>query len=152
MPNNGTGGSSYRNTCTKNKKSSQSRQEQVQYPYVYCNQVHHRFINCAKVISVNERKKLIAGVELRAIECRSCLCRKLGGNHYTSICNKDKRKGKNAGSSVLCTEVSKALVYPVAVVIVNWIKRRALLNIGSSSVYVLLALINQIKIALKRMK
>ena len=77
---------------------------------------------------------------------------KIGWQAYTSICNKDKRKGKNTSSSVLCTEVSKALVYPVAIVIVNCIKCRALLDISSSSVYVSLALINQIKIALKRMK
>lgn len=93
-----------------------------------------------------------AGEELRAIKCWSHLYRKLDGKHYTSICNKDKRKGKNTSSSVLCTEVSKALVYPVAIVIVNCIKCRALLDISSSSVYVSLALINQIKIALKRMK
>ena len=65
--------------------------------------------------------------------------------NHASICNKNKRKGENLGSSMMRTKVSKVVMYLV-IVIINGIKYRVFLDTGSDNGYVSLTLINQIRI------
>ena len=69
--------------------------------------------------------------------------------HHASICNKNKRKGENLGSSMMRTNVSKVVMYLVKIVIMNGIKSRVFLDTGSDNGYVSLTVINQIRISQK---
>ena len=93
-------------------------------------------MNCAKVISADEQKMLLSSK-------RKCFnCAGEGHQDHISISDKGRRKGKNLGVSMLCTKVSKALVYPVDFDIRNRIKCRVVLDIDLGSDYVPSSLIS----------
>ena len=88
--------------CSKGKPTGatpnfQTREQSKPEVCVYCKSAKLRAIDCDKVKTVDERKKLLAknclifncsrGQE-RAADCRSGLCRKCQRKHHSSICAK----------------------------------------------------------------
>ena len=110
---------------------------------VYC-EGDHNSVDCAKVTSVSDRKKILSERKLcfnctlprhRASQCRS----KSGGCHvcsllhHTSLYQESKVEEKESGLSATCPESD--VVYLVIVVKINGVKCRALLDTGAGSSY-----------------
>ena len=116
-------------------------------PCIYCEAVEHRSIDCKKVTSIDDRKKVLSSKKLcynctgtrhLASECLSKTnCLKCNGKHHTSICDKDSKR-------LLVATVKDAVIYPVVVVVVDGIECRALLDTGSGSSYASAMLIERL--------
>ena len=113
---------------------------------VYCEENTHKGLNCSKVKSHDERKKILAkkglcfnctGTQHRANDCNSKLgCQKCQRRHHTSICDQTEQfLGASSSSSV---------IHPVVIVQVGGYKCRALLDTGAGSSYISAALFDQI--------
>ena len=93
----------------------------------------HKSADCEKVKSDSHRK----------CYCRSnrksllCKCK-----HHTSICE----KSSDEVSEPILASTESNVIYPVAIIKVNGIKYRALLDTGSGSSYALEAIIDLLKI------
>ena len=107
----------------------------------YCNADNHISSSCNKITTVNERKNILKEKKLcynctgkyhSATECRSKRsCNNCNQRHHTSICNKQMESVPTVTSSE-----EGNVVYPVAVVLVNVIKCRALLGSGAERSYI----------------
>ena len=116
---------------------------------VYCESQGHRSVECDKVVSVSDRRKVLSNKHLcfnctgekhRASDCRSRIqCYHCKRRHHTSICDKLADNPK-----LLCQPSSKNVVYPVVVVKVEGVKCRALLDTGSGSSFASSTLLNTI--------
>ena len=106
---------------------------------MYCEKPDHRSSDCKTAKTVTDRKKILsnkkicfncAGAKQRAAECRSAKsCLKCKRKHHTSIC--DKLAGSKSEPMLVTTEAN--VTYPVAIIKVNSVKCRALLDTGSGS-------------------
>ena len=114
---------------------------QHQTKCVYCKKSDHKPADCQIVKTTSERRKLLSEKKLcfnctkpkyRAADCRSsktCLiCKK---KHHTSFCD----KSLSTSTKPLLTTTSNNVIYPVAIVKVNGVKYRALLDTDSGSSY-----------------
>ena len=94
-------------------------------------------MDCEKVKSISGRRKILSekrlcfnctGTKHRPADCRSnrkcllCKCK-----HYTSICEKHS----DETSEPMLASTESSIIYPVAIIKVNGIKCRALLDTGS---------------------
>ena len=101
---------------------------------------------------MTERRKILShkklcfncrGAKHRAAECRSVkTCLKCKNKHHTSIC--DKLADCKSEPMLVTTETNAT--YPVAIIKVNGVKCRALLDTGSSSSYISESFIDLLKI------
>ena len=117
---------------------------------VYCEAEDHKLTACDRVTDVSQRKKILsekklcfncAGSRHRASECRSkYMCQHCGGKHHTSICDRSSRR-----SNLMLATGEGTVIYPVAVVEVDGIRCRALLDTGSGSSYASATLIESLK-------
>ena len=108
---------------------------------MYCEKPDHRSSDCKTAKTVTERKKILSnkkicfnctGAKQRAAECRGAKsCLKCKRKHHTSIC--DKLAGSKSEPMLVTTEAN--VTYPVAIIKVNGVKCRALLDTGSGSSY-----------------
>ena len=115
---------------------------------VYC-EGDHKSVDCDRVKSVRDRKKLLAmrklcfnrtGAKHRAAECRSkYLCQKCEGKHHTSICDTEPTPQR-----MMLATGEGTMIYPVVVVLVEGIQCRALLDTGAGSSYASAALVRRI--------
>ena len=129
-------------------KSFQAKQSKNEC--VYCQKTDHKSSECNTVKTVSERRKILSdkklcfnctGAKHRAAECRSNkTCFKCKNKHHTSICEK---MSENSEPMLATTEAS--VTYPVAIVKVNGVKCRALLDSGSGSSYVSESLTDHLK-------
>ena len=113
---------------------------------VYCDENTHKGINCSKVKSHEERKKILAkkglcfnctGAQHRANDCKSKMrCQKCQRRHHTSICDQTEQ--------FLGASSSSNIIHPVVIVQVGGYKCRALLDTGAGSSYISAALLDQI--------
>ena len=118
-------------------KSYQAKQTKSEY--VYCDKRDHRSSDCKTAKTVTERRKILSdkklcfnctGAKHRAAECRSSkTCLKYKNKHHTFICDDSKSE-----SILVITETN--VTYPVAIIKVNGVKCRALLDTGSGSSYI----------------
>ena len=109
---------------------------------VYCEKPDHRSSDCKTAKTVTERRKILSdkklcfnctGTKHRAAECRSDkTCLKCKSKHHTSIC--DKLADSKSEPMLVTTETN--VTYPVAIIKVNGVKCRALLDTGSGSSYI----------------
>lgn len=117
---------------------------------IYCNSSEHRPLNCDKVSSPTERKKILmerrlcfncAAGQHSANACKSKLsCKLCHKRHHTSICQPSEEPvgmTTNVGNG--------AVVHPVVVVEIGGRKFRALLDSGASHSYVSSTLIDLIR-------
>ena len=117
---------------------------------MYCEKPDHKSSDCKTEKSVTERRKLLSdkklcfsctGAKHRAAECRSAkTCLKCKSKHRASICD------KLADSKSEPMLVTIYVTYPVAIIKVNVVKCRALLDTGSGSSYISESLIDLLKI------
>ena len=117
---------------------------------VYCEDNTHKSVDCTKVISVEDRKKILArkglcfnctGPQHQAANCKSrSTCRKCNRKHHTSVCSEHTSEisDKNPKKGRLLS------VYPVVVVVVEGKKCRALLDTGAGSSYASAALLDKL--------
>jgi len=115
---------------------------------VYC-ESEHKSVDCDQVLSVQERKKILAtkklcfnctGAKHRASDCRSKYkCQKCESKHHTSICDKEPTPQR-----MMLATGEGTVIYPVVVVLVEGIKCRALLDTGAGSSYASAALLQHI--------
>ena len=110
--------------------------------WVYCEDSTHRGIECQRVTSVDERKRILAtkklcfnctGAKHHASECNSKIsCRHCSRKHHSSIC--DRQQTREPGMTA--SHVGKStVIHPVVVVKVAGYKFRALLDCGASHSY-----------------
>lgn len=117
---------------------------------VYCDATEHKSINCDKVVTTADRKKILGtkrpcfnctGAKHRAADCRSrSSCQQCNRKHHSSICDMPPKKlltARNAENGTVC--------HPLVVVRVNGVKCRALLDTGAGSSYASSALIDRLK-------
>ena len=98
----------------------------------YCDSNGHREIDCAKYVTLDERKKLLSIKRLcfncvagkhQAADCKSRqVCQNCGQRHHTSICDRRAQLLTATNSS------HNSVVYPVVIVKVEGVKCRALLD------------------------
>ena len=115
---------------------------------VYCEDTTHKSSDCKKLVGKEERKTFLAtqrlcfnctGTHHRASECKSKMgCRKCHQRHHTSICDQAKHLLVATGTR------NSNVAYPVALVQVEGIKCRALLDTGAGSSYASAALLDRI--------
>ena len=140
-------------------RTLQTRQKQWKpKSCVYCDNDMHKPINCQHVSSTEARKQVVArkrlcfnclGIGHRATECTSKQnCTKCGSRHHSSICD----KSQEVASTMMLTTETQHVAYPVAVVKVNGIKCRALLDTGAGSSYASASLINRLGIPATRVE
>ena len=108
---------------------------------VYCNEALHKGIECQRVSSVRERKRILinkklcfncTGMKHRASECSSkTTCQICSKRHHTSICDQSQFKGEKMMSA--CND--DKVVHPIVVVKVGGIECRALIDSGAASSY-----------------
>ncbi len=113
---------------------------------IYCDAEIHNSKDCPTVTNVDQQKKMLTdkklcfnctGIKHCTADCKSVhKCTKCNMKHHSSICTKKHplltANGLNDG----------LLVYPVAVVNVEGIKCRALLDTGAGNLYVSAALLD----------
>ena len=122
---------------------------------VYCDEGNHRPAECKKVVTVADRRKILADKQLcfncmgqrhRAADCRSqhaCQCCKR--RHHSSICDK-KLAGQVAGSEqMLVASGESKVIYPVVLVEVDGITCQAFLDTGAGSSYTSGALLDRLE-------
>ena len=112
----------------------------------YCESNQHKAVNCDKVKSNDERKKILStkrlcyncmGARHRASDCKSKnTCRTCNGKHHTSICDKDQNPPRESGMTANLVGDNGAVVHPVVVVRIDGYKFRALLDSGASHSYI----------------
>ena len=140
-------------------RTLQTRQKQWKpKSCVYCDNEMHKPLNCQHVSSTEARKQVVArkrlcfnclGIGHRATECTSKQnCTKCGSRHHSSICD----KSQEVASTMMLTTETQHVAYPVAVVKVNGIKCRALLDTGAGSSYASASLINRLGIPAARVE
>ena len=112
----------------------------------------HKSADCQTVKTASERGKLLSDKNLcfsctkqkhRNADCRSsktCLICK--NKHYTSICH----KSSSTSTEPLLTATENNVIYPVAIVKINGVKCRILLDTGSGSSYAAEGLLDYLKI------
>ena len=131
--------------------SQQNKQSNVKC--AYCNKEEHKTNNCEAIKDVSERKKILSKKQLcfnctktghRASDCKSRSCYNCNGRHHTSICDKTKKADEK--TPVMCSPSSGSVIFPIAVVMVNGIKCRALIDTGSGSSYVSSRIVDLMKI------
>ena len=135
----------------KKDRMFQTHQERWRiHPCIYCGETTHRSIECKKVEEVNERKKIILDKKLcfnctgeghRANDCKSKrTCQNCHKRHHTSICSDQKSRSEkteeNLSKQPLFSTKEHDVIYPVAVVRIDGIKCRALLDTGAGSSYI----------------
>ena len=109
---------------------------------MYWEKPGHRSSDCKTAKTATERRKILSdkklcsnctGAKLRAVECcRAKTCLKCNNNHHKSIC--DKLADSISEQMLVTTEAN--VTYRVAVVKVNGVNCRALLDAGSGSSYI----------------
>jgi hypothetical protein len=118
---------------------------------VYCENTAHKSGDCTTVVSVDNRKKILAkkgrcfnctGTQHQAAHCKSkSRCRKCNRKHHTSICTETPP----AEQLLTAQHGNKnTIVYPVVIVDVEGVKCRALLDTGAGSSYASAALIDRL--------
>ena len=134
----------------KRSKTFQTKQREWKpRACVYCEGTGHKASDCNKVVSVDERKKILSEKQLcfnctgtghQVAECRcrtGCLyCKR---RHHTSICD------RGTTEQMLVATGDSAVTYPVVVVNVEGIKCRALLDTGAGSSYASAALLDRLR-------
>ena len=105
---------------------------------VYCKSEEHKSVDCDKIKVVADRRRYLSdhklcfnctGARHRAAECRcTTTCQRCNGKNHSSICDKLSNQLMLATNGV-------QVVYPVAVVDVDGIRCRALLDTGAGSSY-----------------
>ena len=129
--------------------STQSKDQQWKPKLcVYCETSDHKSSDCTKVTTLEERRKILSCKKLcfnctrrshRASECKSRVdCQVCHKKHHTSICDKTK-------DELLKATNESNVIYPVAIVKVEGIKCRALLDTGAGSSYASSTLLQLIK-------
>ena len=123
---------------------------------VYCEDTEHRSIDCTEVAGVDDRRKILyekrlcfncTGARHRADECTSKLrCQICNRKHHTSLCQENNADALLVATGIPTTHVT----YPVVIVEVQGIKRRALLDTGAGSSYASAALLDRISKSGKR--
>ena len=141
---------------TKEKDSTSARafnSREQEIRCIYCNSADHKMSSCDKVVSPNERKRILAKKRLcfncanglhAASACKSKIsCQKCKKRHHTSICPEASEEQEER---VLTTSVGRtSVVHPVVVVKINGIKFRALLDSGASHSYASTTLTSLVK-------
>ena len=147
-----------RNQYHLQTQQGKSKQKRV---CVYCNSESHRSTECDSILTLDERKKLLAmkklcfnctGPSHRASECRSTsTCRHCNKRHHTSICNAPKESKPEAAMTARKQE-DQEVIYPIVLVEVEGIKTHAFLDTGAGSSYASTNLINALKKRPKEVK
>ena len=117
---------------------------------VYCDSADHRKHECNKITEPSQRRKILipkrlcfncTGADHKVTECKSRrTCFNCKRRHHTSIC--DSQTMEN--SMMAAQNGDGPVVYPVVVVEVAGVKRRALLDSGAGSSYTSAALLKKI--------
>ncbi|XP_068707690.1 uncharacterized protein [Montipora foliosa] len=128
-----------------------NQQDPRRKPCVYCDNSSHQSINCDKVTTIQERRRLLnvkqlcfncTGANHKASECRSTsTCRICKRRHHSSICEKTSQHQEH----MLVATGRGAVIYPVVVVNVGGIHCRALLDTGAGSSYASAALLDRLR-------
>ena len=128
-----------------------NQQDPRRKPCIYCDNSSHQSINCDKVTTIQERRRLLnvkqlcfncTGANHKASECRSTsTCRICKRRHHSSICEKTSQHQEH----MLVATGRGAVTYPVVVVNVGGIHCRALLDTGAGSSYASAALLNRLR-------
>ena len=126
---------------------------------VYCDAESHRSSECDQIVTLDDRKKLLAtkkrcfnctGTSHRASQCKSTsTCKHCNKRHHTSIC--DAEKDPEPALTARKQE-DQEVIYPIVLVEVDGIRTHALLDTGSSSSYASITLINALKKRPKEVK
>ena len=116
---------------------------------VYCNKADHKSTNCNSVTSINEWRNILSdkelcfnctGIKHWANECKSKnTCRTCKRIHQTLICEKAQDVVLNTNGR------STSVSYPVAIILVDGIKCRALLDTGAGSSYISFMIVSKLK-------
>ena len=127
-------------------KSYQAKQIKSEF------QPDHRSSDCKTTKTVTERRKILSDKKLcfncteakyRTAEFRSAkTCLKCKNKHHTSIC--DKLTDSKSELMLVTTEAN--VTYPVAIIKINGVKYRALLDTGSGSSSMSESFIDRLKI------
>ena len=114
---------------------------QHQTECVYCKKSDHKSADCQTVKATSKRRKLLNEKKLcfnctkpkhRAADCGSSkTCLMYRSKHHTCSC--DKSSSTSTEPLLIITENN--VIYPVAIVKINGVKCRALLDTGSGSSY-----------------
>ena len=119
---------------------------------MHCKKSDHKSADCQTVKTTSERRKLLSKKKLclnctkpkhRAADCpcsKTCLICK--NKHHASISDKSLR----ASTEPILTTTKNNVIYPAAIVKVNGVKCRALLDTGSESSYASEGLLDYLKI------
>ena len=135
------------NGCSKSYQAKQTKSE-----FVCCEKPDHRSSDCKTAKTVTERRKILSdkklcfnctGAKYRTVEFRSAkTCLKCKNKHHTSIC--DKLADSKSELMLVTTEAN--VTYPVAIIKINGVKCRALLDTGSGSSSMSESFIDRLKI------
>ena len=123
-----------------NSKSYQAKQTKSEC--VYCEKPDHRSSDCKTAKTVKEHRRKLSnkklcfnckGAKHRTAECCSAkTCLKYKNEHHTSMC--DKLADSKSEPMLVTTKIN--VTYTVAIIRVNCVKCRALLDTGSGSSYI----------------
>ena len=119
---------------------------------MYCEKRDHRSSDCKTAKIETQRRKIFSKKNLcfncteakhRAAEsCRAKTCLKCINKHHTSICD----KLADSKSEPMLVTTGANVTYPVAIIKVNGVKCRTLLDTGLGSLYISESFIDLIKI------
>ena len=122
---------------------------------VYCDEGNHRPAECKKVVTVADRRKILADKQLcfnctgqrhRAADCRSQqACHYCKRRHHSSICDKKPTEQVAGSGQMLVASGETKVIYPVVLVKVDGITCRALLDTGAGSSYASGALLDRLQ-------
>ena len=141
-----------RNPGKGNGYSKSYQAKQTKSESAYCEKPGDKSSDCKTEKTVTERIKILSdkklcfnctGTKRRATECSSAkTCLKYKNKHHRSIC--DKLAGSKSEPMLVTTEAN--VTYPVAIIKVNGVKCRALLDTGSGSSYISESFIDLLRI------
>ena len=140
-----------RNPEKGNGYSKSYQAKQTKSECVYCEKPDHRSSDCETAKTVTERRKILsdkklcfncAGAKHRAAGCRSAkTCLKRKNKHHTSLCG----KLADSKSEPMLVTTDANVTYAVAIIKINGVKCRALLDTGSGSSYMSESFIDLLK-------
>ena len=129
-------------------RACHTNQNEVKRVCVYCESAEHKSKDWTKVVSVTDRRKFLQDRHLcysstrakhLAEDCKSkSTCALCGRRHYTSLC-------KRLPNLLLTTPITTGtVVYPVAIMEVQGVKSRTLVNTGAGSSYAFTGLLDHV--------
>ena len=124
---------------------------------IFCNYTNHEAKDCLKVLDLAKRRDIIKTKNLcyvclkgghMASKCKANLCSKCNRRHNIVICDEERTTipSKDESSEKVMTSIQKGTIHSTAIVDINGIQARVMVDTGSTRSHICTDLLQQLKI------